>query len=96
MNRGQNSPGPPRAIRRLVRFLLRHEDAEGRGAEFDELFEEETRMRGFRSARRAYRVQFVLSLPGLVTDFISWEAAMLKNYLTIAWRNKRFVFCLAG
>jgi putative ABC transport system permease protein len=87
MNPAKESPEPSGVIRRLLRFLLRHEDAEGRAAELDELFEEEKRGRGFRSARRAYRVQFVLSLPGLVTNFISWEAAMLKNYLTIAWRN---------
>jgi putative ABC transport system permease protein len=87
MNPAKESPEPSGVIRRLLRFLLRHEDAEGRAAELDELFEEEKRVRGFRSARRAYRVQFVLSLPGLITNFISWEAAMLKNYLTIAWRN---------
>jgi putative ABC transport system permease protein len=80
-------PEPPRLVRRLIRFFLRHEDAEGRAAEFDELFGEEAREQGLKSARRAYRTQFVLSLPGLVTNFIAWEAAMLKNYLTIAWRN---------
>ena len=77
----------PGVIRRLIRFFLRSEDAEGREAEFDELFEEASRERGPKSARRAYRFQFFLSLPGLVTNFIAWEAAMLKNYLTIAWRN---------
>jgi putative ABC transport system permease protein len=87
MNSAQNPPEPPSTIKRLIRFFLRHEDAEGREAEFDELFEEEARGRGLQSARRAYRIQFVLSLPGLVTNFILWEAAMLKNYLTIAWRN---------
>lgn len=74
-------------LRRLIRFFLRHEDAEGRAAELDELFKEETLERGPKSARRSYRIQFVLSLPGLITNFILWEAAMLKNYLTIAWRN---------
>jgi hypothetical protein len=87
MNPAKKSPERPRTIWRLVRFLLRHEDAEGRAGELDELFEEQKRVRGFRSARRAYRVQFVLSLPGLIRNFISWEAAMLKNYLMIAWRN---------
>jgi len=80
-------PQPPGVIRRLVRFLLRHEDAGGRQAEFEEIFAEEARERGPKSARRAYRLQFVLSLPGLLTNFIAWEAAMLKNYLTIGWRN---------
>jgi putative ABC transport system permease protein len=87
MNPAKESPEPSGIIRRLLRFLLRHEDAEGREAEFDELFKEEARERGSKSARRAYRAQFVLSLPSLVTNFINWEAAMLKNYLTIAWRN---------
>ncbi len=87
MNPVQNPPELPRLVRRLIRFFLRHEDAEGRGAEFDELFGEEARERGLESARRAYRIQFVLSLPGLIKNFIIWEAAMLKNYLTIAWRN---------
>jgi putative ABC transport system permease protein len=87
VNPAKESPEPPRFIRRFLHFLLRHEDAAGRAAELDELFEEEKRVRGFRSAGRAYRVQFVLSLPGLVTNFIRWETAMLKNYLTIAWRN---------
>jgi putative ABC transport system permease protein len=73
--------------RRLIRFLLRHEDAEGRAAEFDELFKEGTLEQGPKSARRTSRIQLVLSLPGLITNFILWEAAMLKNYLTIAWRN---------
>ncbi len=73
--------------RRLIRFLLRHEDAEGRGFELDELFGEKAAGQGPKSARRSYRIQFVLSLPGLTTNFILWEAAMLKNYLTIAWRN---------
>ncbi len=73
--------------RRLIRFLLRHEDAEGRGFEFDELFGEAAAGQGSKSARRSCRIQFVLSLPGLITNFILWEAAMLKNYLTIAWRN---------
>jgi putative ABC transport system permease protein len=73
--------------RRLIRFLLRHEDAEGRGLEFDELFGEEAAERGSKSARWSYRIQFVRSLPGLITNFLYWEAAMLKNYLTIAWRN---------
>jgi putative ABC transport system permease protein len=80
-------PEPPRAIRRWIRFFLRNEDTEGRAAEFDELFMEEARLRGPESARRAYRIQFILSLPGLVANWIFWEAAMLKNYLTIAWRN---------
>jgi putative ABC transport system permease protein len=80
-------PEPPSSIRRFIRFFLRHEDAEGRGAEFDELFREELQLRGPESARRAYRIQFVLSLPGLIANYIFWEVAMLKNYLTIAWRN---------
>jgi putative ABC transport system permease protein len=80
-------PRPPRLLRRLVRFFLRHEDAKGREAEFEELFGEEARERGFKSARRTYLTQVVLSLPGLIANFIIWEAAMLKNYLTIAWRN---------
>jgi putative ABC transport system permease protein len=87
MNSSPLPPGPPRFLRRFSRYFLRHEDAEGRGAEFDELFEEEARARGIVSARRAYRIQFLVSLPGLVKNFIAWEAAMLKNYLTIAWRN---------
>ncbi len=87
MNPAPIPPGPPRSIRKFLRFLFRHEDAEGRGAEFDELFEEKARVRGPESARRFYRVQFILSLPGLVKNFIAWEASMLKNYLTIAWRN---------
>lgn len=87
MSGSQTPPEPPGLVRRLIRFLLRQEDAEGRQAEFDELFEEEARKRGFKSARRAYRIQFVLSLPGLAKNFTLWEAAMLKNYLTIAWRN---------
>jgi putative ABC transport system permease protein len=87
MNPAQNPPELPRLVRRLIRFFLRHEEAEGRGAEFDELFGEEVGKRGPKSARRSYRIQFVLSLPGLITNFIMWEAAMLKNYLTIAWRN---------
>jgi putative ABC transport system permease protein len=80
-------PEPPRSIRRFIRFFLRHEDAEGRGAEFDELFREDARARGPEFARRAYRAQFLVSLPSLFRNFIAWEAAMLKNYLTIAWRN---------
>ncbi|MFZ2055379.1 MAG: ABC transporter permease [Candidatus Aminicenantales bacterium] len=87
MNPGPFPPEPPGVVRRLIRFLLRHEDADGREAEFDALFEEETRRRGLESARRAYRIQFVFSLPGLIANFIIWEAAMLKNYLTIGWRN---------
>jgi putative ABC transport system permease protein len=87
MNPAQKPPEPPRLVRRLIRFFLRHEDAEGRGAEFDELFAEEARERGSKSDRRAYRVQFVLSLPGLITNLVLWEAAMLKNYLTVGWRN---------
>jgi putative ABC transport system permease protein len=87
LNPARIPPEPPRLIRRFIRFFLRHEDAEGRGAEFDELFREEVRIRGPESARRAYLIQFVLSLPGLIANYILWEAAMLKNYLTIAWRN---------
>ena len=78
---------PPRLVRRLVRFFLRHEEADARLDEFDDLFEEAVREQGFRRARHVYRIQFILSLPGLITNFIAWEAAMLKNYLTIAWRN---------
>jgi len=73
--------------RRLIRFLLRHEDAEGRGLEFDELFGKAAGEQGPKPARRSYRIQFVFALPRLITNFILWEAAMLKNYLTIAWRN---------
>jgi putative ABC transport system permease protein len=87
MNPTQDPPQPPRLLRRLIRFFLRHEDMEGRGAEFDELFGTEAMERGLKSARRSFRIRFILSLPGLVTNFILWEAAMLKNYLTIAWRN---------
>ncbi len=87
MNPAKKPRVPPRFVRRLVRLFLRHEDAQGRGAEFDALFGEERRQRGFESARKDYFVQVILSLPGLVTNFIAWEAAMLKNYLTIAWRN---------
>jgi putative ABC transport system permease protein len=87
LNPARIPPEPPRSIRRFIRFFLRHENVEGRGAEFDELFREEVRIRGPESARRAYRIQFVLSLPGLIVNYIFWEAAMLKNYLTIAWRN---------
>jgi putative ABC transport system permease protein len=87
MSPAQIPPEPPSVVRRLIRFLLRHEDTDGRGAEFDELFEEEARSRGLKSARSAYRIQFILSLPGLVVNFVIWEAAMFKNYLTIGWRN---------
>lgn len=87
MNPAQDPPRPPRLLRGLIRFFLRHEDAEGRGGEFDDLFEEEAMEQGPKAARRSFRVRFVLSLPGLITNFILWEAAMLKNYLTIAWRN---------
>lgn len=87
MNPALIPPEPPRSIRRFIRFFLRHEDVEGRGAEFDELFREELQIRGPESARRVYRIQFILSLPGLIANYIFWEAAMLKNYLTIAWRN---------
>jgi putative ABC transport system permease protein len=64
LNPARIPPEPPPWIRRLIRFFLSHEDAEGRAAEFDELF-----------------------LPGLIVNDIFWEAAMLKNYLTVAWRN---------
>lgn len=87
MSRTFQPAEPPGVVRRLIRFFLRHEDAGGREAEFEEIFTEEARERGFRSARRAYRIQFILSLPGLIKNFIMWEAAMFKNYLTIAWRN---------
>jgi putative ABC transport system permease protein len=87
MNPAQTPPQPPRILRRLIRFFLRHEDTEGRGAEFEELFGEEAMERGPKPARRSFRIRFVLSLPGLITNFVLWEAAMLKNYLTIAWRN---------
>ncbi|MFZ2055604.1 MAG: ABC transporter permease [Candidatus Aminicenantales bacterium] len=87
MNPGQIPPEPPPIIRRLLHFFLRHEDAQEREAEFDALFGEEARERGLHRARRVYLIQVLLSLPGLVTNFINWEAAMLKNYLTIAWRN---------
>jgi len=87
LNPSRIPPELPRSIRRFIRFFLRHEDAEGREAEFDELFREEVRIREPESALRAYRIQFVLSLPGLIANYIFWEVAMLKNYLTIAWRN---------
>lgn len=87
MNPARVPPEPPGLIRRFLRFLVRNEDARGREAEFEEFFTEEARRRGFRSARRSYRIQFFFSLPGLIANFILWEAAMLKNYLTIAWRN---------
>jgi putative ABC transport system permease protein len=87
MSRARIPAEPPGLIRRLIRFLLRNEEATGREAEFEELFVEEARRHGFGRARRAYRRQFVLSLPGLITNFILWEVAMFKNYLTIAWRN---------
>lgn len=74
-------------IRRSLRFLLRHEDARGREAELEEIFAEEARKRAPGNAGRSYRVQFLRSLPGLIANFLGWEAAMLKNYLTIAWRN---------
>jgi hypothetical protein len=74
MNPDSMPPHPPSFLRRLVRFLLRHEDAKGREDDFEEAFMEER--------RRA-----LLSLPGLIANFIAWEVAMLKNYLTIAWRN---------
>jgi putative ABC transport system permease protein len=78
---------PPRAASRLIRFFLRHEDSEGRGAEFDELFHWAAEERGLASARRAYWLHLGRSLPGLIMNFIYWECAMLKNYLTVAWRN---------
>jgi len=83
------SPSPPRLIRRLLRFLLRPEDAAGREAEFEDIFMEEAREKDVRSARRSYRTHFILSLPGLLKNNILWEAAMFKNYLTIGWRNIR-------
>jgi putative ABC transport system permease protein len=78
---------PPRTASRLIRFFLRHEDTEGRGAEFDELFQWAEEERGLFFARQAYWLHLALSLPGLTMNFIYWETAMLKNYLTVAWRN---------
>ncbi len=77
----------PRFIRRLLRYFLRHEDGAGREAEFEEFVSSIAADKSLKSHRRAIWAPLLFSFPGLLKNFIFWEAAMLKNYLTIAWRN---------
>jgi putative ABC transport system permease protein len=55
--------------------------------DLEEEFETRSHTHGLRQARKWYRRQAWRSLPALQKNLIYWSGAMVKNYLTTAFRN---------
>jgi putative ABC transport system permease protein len=83
-------PGrPPRAAECLLERLLSFEDLDHRLGDFDEIFQGRIKESNLASARLWYWSQVLRSLPDLLKNSLYGSLGMIKNYLTIAFRNFR-------
>jgi len=76
----------PLAAKALLRLFLGREDYFQAAGDFEESYRNRRKTTG--AFRAAFWLWFMIlkSLPGFATDFIQGSAAMLLNYVKIAWR----------
>ena len=80
---------PPRAAKRLLKYMLRQSDRHAVLGDFEERYAEMYRERGRWHAGLWYRGQVIASVPGILLNRILWGWTMLTSYLKIAIRNMK-------
>ena len=78
---------PPRLGAWLLERLRPHGDSDVLLGDFEEEYHYLSARYGARYARRWYRKQVLLSIPGFATQLVYWSLTMLRNYLIIAGRQ---------
>ncbi len=78
---------PPFFAELLLKQFLRQNDATHRLGDFEEAYHLKEKISGRIRAKTWYWAQVFLSLPDLINNSIYWSAAMLKNYIKVAFRN---------
>jgi len=78
---------PPRLAVRLLKLLTRGEDWIFLAGDADEEFEWRAGRHGRARARLWYWGHLLKSIPSSISESFFWRLVMLKNYMTIAWRN---------
>lgn len=80
-------PSPPKLatwlLKRVASFDVRYHAM----GDFEEIFIQIANNEGVTSANRWYWSQLLRSIPSFLKDTLYWSFAMLKNYITIAFRN---------
>ena len=78
---------PPRLAAWLLERLRPHGDRDIVLGDFEEEYNYLRTRYGAGYARRWYARQVLFSLPGFLTQLLTWSVIMLQNYLKIAFRN---------
>ena len=78
---------PPRSLQLVLQRILPRYAGETAVGDFEEEYNCRASERGKRRADIWYSQMILKSLPFFVGDSIRWGVTMLKNYLTITWRD---------
>lgn len=84
----QRPPSPPPGdAERLLKFLHSDRGRFTHLGDFEEVYRDIQTRHGVFRAGMWYRLQVLKSVPGFITNRLYWSVAMMKNHITIAFRN---------
>lgn len=78
---------PPRLARLIFRFFAGPDHFDFALGDLEEKFEVLAAERGTARARRWFRLEVLKAIPGFLRNGLYWRAAMIRNYVIIAWRH---------
>jgi putative ABC transport system permease protein len=80
-------PDPPGLAKRILDFFAGPEDSAYVAGDLEEKFSVIAADLGLARARRWFFFEVFKAVPGFLRNSFYWRAAMLRNYMTIAWRH---------
>jgi putative ABC transport system permease protein len=80
-------PRPPRLAQKIFGLFAGREDYFFAAGDLEERFIVMAEDMGLSKARRWYFFEVLKAIPGFFRNSVYWRAAMIRNYLIIAWRH---------
>jgi putative ABC transport system permease protein len=80
-------PRPPRLAQKIFGLFAGREDYFFAAGDIEERFIVMAEDMGLSKARRWYFFEVLKAIPGFLRNSVYWRAAMIRNYLIIAWRH---------
>jgi len=78
---------PPVIAKFILSFFLNHSHPEEMLGDYNEIYMDIYKRKGFVIARLWYCLQIIIAIPPYFKNSIYWSSVMFKNYLKIACRN---------
>ncbi len=83
----KTDPIPPRLPGKLLELLAGPDDSAFAAGDLEEKFATIAGESGPAGARRWFYLEVLKAIPGFLRNALYWRTAMIRNYVTIAWRH---------